>query len=116
MQHQLRCHRLRRLPVLPPNNLQASVDMLSFYVEKKEGWFISDLFGLQHPRYGLLTFGILLIALGVFYTYTGKAYARLHGWIYRADDPKGFWLEVAGSYLLGLALIGLFLYENWFGN
>ncbi len=90
--------------------------MLSFYVEKKEGWFISDLFGLQHPRYGLLTFGILLIALGVFYTYTGKAYARLHGWIYRADDPKGFWLEVAGSYLLGLALIGLFLYENWFGN
>lgn len=84
----------------------------SFHLGKKEGWLISDLFGLQHPRYGLLTFGILLIALGVFYTYTGKAYARLHGWIYRADDPKGFWLEVAGSYLLGLALIGLFFYEN----
>ena len=50
------------------------------------------------------------------HTYTGKAYARLHGWIYRADDPKGFWLEVAGSYLLGLALIALFLYENLFSN
>jgi hypothetical protein len=81
-------------------------DAGSFHAGKKEGWFISDLLGLQ-PRYALITFGILLIALGVRYTYTGKAYARLHGWIYRADDPKGFWLEVVGSYLLGLALIGL---------
>jgi hypothetical protein len=64
---------------------------------------------LAHPRYGLLIGGIVLIALGALYTCTGKAYARFHGWIYRADDPKGFWLEVAGSYLLGIALIGLFL-------
>ena len=76
---------------------------------------MSDLFGVQHPRYGLLTFGILLIALGVFYTYTGKAYARLHGWIYRADDPKGYWLAVA-SYLVGGAVLvayALYLYENF---
>ena len=77
---------------------------------------MADLFGIQHPRYGLLAGGIVLIALGVRYTCTGKAYARGHGTIYRADDPKGFWLEVAASYLLGLALIGLFLYENSFGN
>jgi hypothetical protein len=88
----------------------------SFHVAKKEGWFMADLFGIQHPRYGLLAGGIILIALGARYTCTGKAYARLHGWIYRADDPKGFWLEVAGSYLLGLALIGLFLYESSFSN
>jgi hypothetical protein len=69
---------------------------------------MADLFGLQSPPYGLLVGGVALIALGALYTCTGKAYARFHGYIYRADDPKGFWLEVASSYLLGLALIGLF--------
>jgi hypothetical protein len=88
----------------------------SYHVGKKEGWLMADLFGLRSPRYGLLTFGIFLIALAMFYTYTGKAYARFHGWVYRADDPKGYWLEVAVSYLLGLGLIGLFLYENSFSN
>jgi hypothetical protein len=69
---------------------------------------MADLFRLPSPRYGLLIGGIVGIALGASYTYTGKAYARFHGWVYRADDRKGFWFEVAGSYLLGLALIGLF--------
>jgi hypothetical protein len=77
---------------------------------------VADLFGLQRPQYGLLAGGIVLIALGALYTYTGKAYARFHGYIYRADNPKGFWLEVASSYLLGLALIGLFLYDNLFSK
>jgi hypothetical protein len=77
---------------------------------------MSNLFGLLSPRYALLTFGISLIAVAVLYTCTGKAYARFHGWVYRADDPKGYWLEVVGSYLLGLGLIGLWLYENSFSN
>ena len=78
---------------------------------KQEGYetlFMADLFGIRSPRYGLLAGGIVLIALGVLYTCTGKAYARFHGTIYRADDPKGFWLKVASSYLFGLAMIELF--------
>ena len=67
-------------------------------------------------QYGLLAFGIFLIVQGVVYTYTGKAYARFHGWVYRQEDPKGFWLEVGGAYVLGLGLIGIFVYANWFSN
>jgi hypothetical protein len=75
---------------------------------------MADLFGVQSPPYGLLVGGVGLIVIGAVYTYTGKAYARFHGWISRADDPKGFWLEVGALYLFGLGLIGLFFYENSF--
>jgi len=72
---------------------------------------MSNPFWLLKPPNTLFTAGMVLILLAVVYMCTGKAYARFHGWIYRANDPKGYWLEVAGSFLLGVGLIGLFLYE-----
>jgi H+/Cl- antiporter ClcA len=50
--------------------------------------------------------GIALIVLGVVYTCMGRAYARFHGWVNRADDPKGYWRAVASYLVVGAGLIG----------
>jgi hypothetical protein len=72
---------------------------------------VSDPFWLLKPPYTFLTFGVVLLFLAVVYTYIGKAWIKFHGWVYRAEEPKRYWLEVAMYYLLGVGLIGLFLYE-----
>jgi hypothetical protein len=64
----------------------------------------------------LLLVGIGFIAIGVVYTCMGKAYARFHGWVYRADNPKGYWFEVALYFVLGAGFIAYSLYQNWFSN
>ena len=73
---------------------------------------MSRVLGRLHPHYGLLLAGVFMIAQGVFYMLTGKAYTRSRGDIRRANDPKRYWWEIAGAYIMGLMLIGLFLYEN----
>ena len=60
--------------------------------------------------------GVGLIVLGLIYARMGKAYARFHGWVYRANDPKGFWFEVAMYWIVGTALIANALYESWFSK
>jgi hypothetical protein len=80
------------------NAAATTVDLLT---KRGEGW--SDPFWL--------TFGIFLLFLAVVYTYTGKAWVRFHGWVYRADRPKRYWLEVVMYYIADIALIGLFLYN-----
>ena len=95
---------------------------------------MADLFGLRSPRYGLLTlgmflivpsgdiyvnmlfFGVGLIVFGVVYVCMGRAYARFHGWIYRANDPKGYWREVALYFVLGAGFVVYALYEKLFSN
>jgi hypothetical protein len=74
---------------------------------------MADLFG---PYVNMLFFGSGLIVLGVVYICMGRAYARFHGWVSRADDPKGFWSEVALSLILGAGFIAYALYRNWFSN
>jgi hypothetical protein len=64
----------------------------------------------------MLFFGIGLIVFGVVYICMGRAYARFHGWIYRADDPKGFWCEVGLFFVLGAGFIASALYEILFSN
>jgi hypothetical protein len=63
------------------------------------------------PPYTLCTFGLFLLFLAVVYTCIGKVWVRFHGWVYRADEPKRYWLELATLYLVGVVLIGLFLYQ-----
>lgn len=72
---------------------------------------MSDVKSLLSPPYTLLVFGMFLFFLGVVYTYTGKAWIRFHGWVYRAEEPKRYWLEVALYYFLGVCFIGYFLYK-----
>ena len=64
----------------------------------------------QMPSILLIT-GILSFSAAIVWTYTGKAWIRFHGWIYRAERPTRFWWEVAMYYLGGLFLIGLYLYK-----
>jgi hypothetical protein len=64
---------------------------------------------IRSPYLFLIIGGISLTAALV-WTCTGKAWTRFHGWVYRAEEPKRFWLEVAMDCLIGVAFIGIFLY------
>jgi hypothetical protein len=70
---------------------------------------MSDPFWLLKPPYTLLDAGMFVLFLAAFYTYTGKAYIRFHGWVYRAYEPKRYWWEVVTCYLGGVVLIMVFI-------
>jgi hypothetical protein len=72
---------------------------------------MSDPFWFLKPPYTLFIAGVFVLFLAVVYTNTGKAWIRFHGWVYRAEEPKRYWLEVATYYLVGVVLIGYFLYK-----
>jgi hypothetical protein len=61
------------------------------------------------PPYSLFVFGIFILLLAVIYTCTGKAWIRFHGWVYRAEEPKRYWIEVAMYYLFAAGFICYFL-------
>ena len=63
------------------------------------------------PPNGLLMFGVFLLFLAVSGTCTGKAWAYFGQVVYRDEEPKKFWSLVASYYLVGLGLIGHFLYK-----
>ena len=68
------------------------------------------------PPYGLLIFGVFLLLLGVRGTCTGEAWAYLGQVVYRDEEPKKFWSCIATLYLVGLGLIGDFLYKVCFSG
>ena len=65
---------------------------------------------LRSPYFQLI-FGVISFSAAVVQTCTGKAWARFHGWVYRAEEPSDFWVTVAMYYFIGVYLIGYFLYE-----
>lgn len=70
-----------------------------------------DLNALVRPPYYALVFGLISLSAAVVYTCRGKAWARFHGWVYRAEEPSDFWWAVAMYFLIGVFLIGYFLYH-----
>lgn len=72
---------------------------------------MSDPFWFIQRPYIIFTFGAALLFAGLVWTYTGKVLDRFHGWVYRADDPKRFWWQVAMYYLGGVGMILFFLYK-----
>jgi hypothetical protein len=67
---------------------------------------------LSRPTpYVLLIAGVISFSAAVVWTCTGKAWIRFHGWVYRAEEPNRFWLEVVGYYLGGAVFIGAFMYS-----
>ena len=70
-----------------------------------------DLHSLMRPPYIYLILAIVFFSAAVVWTCTGKAWIRFHGWVYRAEEPNRFWLEVAAYFLGGVLFIGLFMYE-----
>jgi len=50
-----------------------------------------------------------LISAATVWTCMGKVWVRFNGWVYRANEPRSFWWEVALYYLGGVCFIGYFL-------
>jgi hypothetical protein len=70
----------------------------------------SVLHKLFSPPYIWLIVGLFFISMGGTYTSMGRAWVRFSGWIYRTDEPRIFWGEVAMHYLIGACFIGYFMY------
>lgn len=64
-----------------------------------------------YPPYNLVLLGVVLLLLGVAWTFTGKVLAPYHGVVSRAEDPSSFWWNVVIYYLVGLAFLTKFLVE-----
>ena len=58
-----------------------------------------------------LILGVLSVSAAMVFTYTGKAWVRFNGWVYRAKEPGWFWWDVALYYLVGVWFVGYFLYK-----
>ncbi len=69
-----------------------------------------DLSFLFKPPYMFLMLGVISLSGAAVSTCTGTTWLRLHGRIIRAKEPGEFWRTVATYYLLGIGLIGYFLY------
>jgi hypothetical protein len=65
---------------------------------------------LFNPPYAYLIFGAAFVAMAMYSTSSGKTWARFHGWVYRANEPKWFWWMVAEDYLAGFGFIAYFMY------
>ena len=53
------------------------------------------------PTYPCLIFGFISISAAVAFTQMGRLWVRFNGWVYRANEPKTFWLEVSIYFLIG---------------
>jgi hypothetical protein len=68
----------------------------------------NDSFWILKPPYTLADAGMLFIFLGALYTDIEKVWVRFYGWVYRAKEPKRYWVEVSMYYLVGIGLIAYF--------
>jgi hypothetical protein len=58
-----------------------------------------------------LMLGIISFSGAVVSTCTGKTWLRNQSCINRAKEPTEFWCTVAMYYLIGICLVGYFLYR-----
>lgn len=65
---------------------------------------------LLRPPYIFLILGLASFSAGLVWTFTGKAWVRFHGWVYRAKEPKSFWWQVVIYYLVAAFFVGFFLF------
>ena len=66
---------------------------------------------LVRRPYDFLMLGVISTSAAAVFTYTGKVWVRLNGWVYRAKEPGWFWWEVALYYLVGVWFLGYSLYK-----
>jgi len=57
-----------------------------------------------------LILGIVLIAMALIFTLSGRCLVKGQGIIYRDEDPGTFWQSIAVYCLLSLCFFGLYLY------
>ncbi len=70
-----------------------------------------DLGSLLRPPYIFLILGVISISAAAFFTFSGRVWVRFNGWVYRAEEPRAFWVNVAAYYFVGVCFIGYFLYK-----
>jgi len=68
----------------------------------------SYLIDRQHR---FLLIGIVLLLLAVVFTLTGETVEGYRGMVYRAEEPKRFWWDVAPFYLGGIFFIALYFFN-----
>lgn len=67
---------------------------------------------ISSPYIFLILAGISFTA-AVVWTCTGKAWIRFHGWVYRSENSKRYWLETAAYYLVAVFFFVIFLYKAY---
>jgi hypothetical protein len=60
--------------------------------------------------YLFLILGLISISASAVFICLGKVWVRFNGWVFRAEEPRSFWGEVAAYSLVGVAFVGYFLY------
>lgn len=70
-----------------------------------------DLYSLLRRPYIFLILGVISISAAAGFTCAGKGWVRFNGSVYRAKEPGWFWWDVALDFLIGVCLIGYFLYK-----
>jgi hypothetical protein len=73
---------------------------------------MADFFAaILSPPYIFLILGVVFLSAAAVETYTGKAWVRFNGWVYRSKEPKWFWWQIIVVGLGGAALIARFIFE-----
>jgi hypothetical protein len=60
----------------------------------------------------VLWLGIFLLFLAVGGTITGEGLART-GLVHRSEEPREFWQLIAFYYVLGLGVVGYFVFKHF---
>jgi hypothetical protein len=70
-----------------------------------------DIIKALHQPYIFLILAGIFLSVGILWTYTGRAWVRFNGWVYRAEEPKWFWWQVVVCFLAAIGCIVRFLFE-----
>jgi ABC-type microcin C transport system permease subunit YejE len=77
---------------------------------ERKGRVFGAYFVVQSLRHCII-FGMLMLAMAVIGTCTGKLPGRFGDVSYRTKDPKRYWSALAGYYLRSIGFIGYYLYN-----
>jgi hypothetical protein len=70
-----------------------------------------DMNSLLRPPYIFLVVGGLSISAALVFTFMGKVWVRFNGWVYRTEEPRTFWVQIAVLFLGGVWFVGYFFYK-----
>jgi hypothetical protein len=72
--------------------------------------FMFDLGSLLRAPFIFLILSVLAISAATVFACTGRVWVRFSGWVYRAKEPRVFWVDVIILYLAGVFFMGCFLF------
>ena len=64
---------------------------------------------LAQPPWSCLWYAGVFLSVAAVWTYTGEAWSRFDGWIYRSQIPRAFWWMVVPLYCVGAVFMSYFL-------